>query len=79
VRGPLDQLTGDPRCQSPKGEMVIVIGPAAEAPADAATLDQALTAELADRSVSEAAARVADSLGLPRKQVYRRALELSGR
>lgn len=79
VRGPLDQLAGDPRCQSPKGEMVIVIGPAAEAPADAATLDQALTAELADRSVSEAAARVAESLGLPRKQVYRRALELSGR
>lgn len=79
VRGPLDQLAGDPRCQSPKGEMVIVIGPAAEAPADAATLDQALGAELADRSVSEAAARVAESLGLPRKQVYRRALELSGR
>ncbi len=79
VRGPLDQLAGDPRCQSPKGEMVIVIGPAAEAPADAATLDQALTAELVDRSVSEAAARVAESLGLPRKQVYRRALELSGR
>ncbi len=79
VRGPLDQLAGDPRCQSPKGEMVIVIGPAAEAPADAATLDQALTAELADRSVSEAAARVAESLGLPRKQVYRRALELTGR
>lgn len=79
VRGRLDQLAGDPRCQSPKGEMVIVIGPAAEAPADAATLDQALGAELADRSVSEAAARVAESLGLPRKQVYRRALELSGR
>jgi len=79
VRGPLDQLARDPRCQSPKGEMVIVIGPAAEAPADAATLDQALGAELADRSVSEAAARVAESLGLPRKQVYRRALELSGR
>lgn len=79
VRGPLDQLAGDPRCRSPKGEMVIVIGPAAEAPADAATLDQALGAELADRSVSEAAARVAESLGLPRKQVYRRALELSGR
>jgi 16S rRNA (cytidine1402-2'-O)-methyltransferase len=78
VRGPLDQLAADPRCQSPRGEMVVVIGPADESPPDAATLDQALTAELADRSVSEAAARVAASLGLPRKQVYRRALELSG-
>lgn len=78
VRGPLDQLVADPRCQSPKGEMVVVIGPADEVLPDEATLDQALTAELADRSVSEAAARVAASLGLPRKQVYRRALELSG-
>ncbi|MBB5661532.1 16S rRNA (cytidine(1402)-2'-O)-methyltransferase [Brevundimonas halotolerans] len=78
VRGPLDQLAADPRCQSPKGEMVVVIGPAKEVAPDEATLDQALTAELADRSVSEAAARVAASLGLPRKQVYRRALELSG-
>lgn len=78
VRGPLDQLAVDPRCQSPKGEMVVVIGPADEDAPDEATLDQALTAELADRSVSEAAARVAASLGLPRKQVYRRALELSG-
>jgi 16S rRNA (cytidine1402-2'-O)-methyltransferase len=78
VRGPLDQLAADPRCQSPKGEMVVVIGPADEVLPDEATLDQALTAELADRSVSEAAARVAASLGLPRKQVYRRALELSG-
>jgi 16S rRNA (cytidine1402-2'-O)-methyltransferase len=77
VRGPLDQLALDPRCQSPKGEMVVVIGPADEVAPDEATLDQALTAELADRSVSEAAARVAASLGLPRKQVYRRALELS--
>ena len=78
VRGPLDRLAVDPRCQSPKGEMVVVIGPADEVAPDEATLDQALTAELADRSVSEAAARVAASLGLPRKQVYRRALELSG-
>jgi 16S rRNA (cytidine1402-2'-O)-methyltransferase len=78
VRGPLDQLAVDPRCQAPKGEMVVVIGPADEVAPDEATLDQALTAELADRSVSEAAARVAASLGLPRKQVYRRALELSG-
>ncbi len=78
VRGPLDQLAVDPRCQSPKGEIVVVIGPTEEVAPDEATLDQALTAELADRSVSEAAARVAASLGLPRKQVYRRALELSG-
>jgi 16S rRNA (cytidine1402-2'-O)-methyltransferase len=77
VRGPLDQLAADPRCQSPRGEMVVVIGPADEVAPDEATLDQALIAELADRSVSEAAARVAASLGLPRKQVYRRALELS--
>ena len=44
--------------------------PADEVAPDEATLDQALTAELADRSVSEAAARVAASLA----QVHRASL-----
>lgn len=61
----------------PRGEVVIVVGPPdAAAPADAATLDGALRAAMADASLSAAASDVAAALGLPRKAVYARALEL---
>ncbi|RZJ95377.1 MAG: 16S rRNA (cytidine(1402)-2'-O)-methyltransferase [Brevundimonas sp.] len=77
IRGTLDQLAVDPRCQSPKGEIVVVIGPpegqetASEADADAA-LSEALTR----LPPGEAASEVAQALGLKRKDLYRRALAL---
>jgi len=60
---------------SPKGEIVVVVGPpGGDAPAF--DLDAILTAALADYSVREAAALVAAKSGLPKRTVYARALEL---
>ncbi len=64
----------------PKGEVTVVVGPPSENPeADGETLDRALLDALVGSSVSEAARAVADALGLPKKRVYTRALELRGR
>jgi len=61
----------------PKGEICIVVGPPGdEAAPDAADLDALLTAALAEGTVKDAAARVAAATGLPRKEVYARALAL---
>ena len=62
----------------PKGEIVIVVGPALEAEAVSdAELDRLLEGAMADLSPSRAAAEVAERLGIPRKRAYARALELS--
>ncbi|MCF6215773.1 MAG: 16S rRNA (cytidine(1402)-2'-O)-methyltransferase [Emcibacter sp.] len=62
----------------PKGEIVIVIGPAGETEVTIDKLDDALTRALENLSVKEAVASVTYSLGLKRKQVYERALKISG-
>ena len=62
----------------PKGEIVIVVGPAPEAAPEEAGLDSRLRAALASMSLRDAAAAVAEASGLPRRQVYARALELLG-
>jgi 16S rRNA (cytidine1402-2'-O)-methyltransferase len=62
----------------PKGEIVIVIG-GASAQGEALSeddLDAALTAALATMSVKDASAAVAAATGLPRRDVYQRALTL---
>ncbi|WP_372708225.1 16S rRNA (cytidine(1402)-2'-O)-methyltransferase [Brevundimonas sp.] len=79
VRGPLDQLAVDPRCRSPKGEIVIVIGPVAGEEASEADADAALTEALSRLPPGEAAAEVSKALNLPRKPLYKRALEIQGR
>jgi 16S rRNA (cytidine1402-2'-O)-methyltransferase len=62
---------------SPKGEIVIVVGPrgAAEA-AGEEQVDEALREAMDRLSASRAAAEVAERLGVPRRQVYERALKL---
>jgi 16S rRNA (cytidine1402-2'-O)-methyltransferase len=78
-RAPLDELAahyadgGETR-----GEIVIVVGPpSAQATAPSAeTLDIRLKEELVRHPVKDAAAIVAAALGLPRREVYARALEL---
>ena len=60
-----------------KGEIVVVVGAPAAQAASADTLDAALRRALADNSTRDAAALVAGETGLPRKQVYARALELA--
>ncbi|MBS0548381.1 MAG: 16S rRNA (cytidine(1402)-2'-O)-methyltransferase [Proteobacteria bacterium] len=60
-----------------KGEIVIVIGGPVEGAATAAdSLDEALREAMAGASVKDAAAEVAARLGLKRRDVYARALEL---
>jgi len=60
-----------------KGEIVLLVGRAPEAAVDAADLDGALRSALTGARVKDAATQVAEALGLPRRQVYQRALELS--
>lgn len=76
VRGPLDALAADPRLAAPKGEIVVVIGPGAEAAAAPADADAALAEALARVGPAEAAGEVARALGLPRRELYRRAVAL---
>ncbi len=60
-----------------KGEMVLVVDGATDVPAvDSLMLDDALHAAMTEMSVRDAARYVSESLGLPRKQVYSRALAL---
>ncbi len=76
VRGPLDQLAANKAFVTPKGEFVIVVGPGREEAATAADADQALTEALTRLGTADAAAEVAKALGLPRRDLYRRAMEL---
>tara|TARA_R110002073_G_scaffold86418_10_gene205321 strand:- start:737 stop:1615 length:879 start_codon:yes stop_codon:yes gene_type:complete len=62
----------------PKGEIVIVVGPPQETVVSADQLDAALLAALETQSLKEAVASVTGELGLKRKQVYARALDLKG-
>ncbi len=74
VRGHLSDLTADPRLLGPKGEIVVVIGPARTEVATEADADAALRLALKTLSPSEAAAEVARQLGLNRRDLYRRAV-----
>ncbi len=79
VRAPLSALAVDPRLDAPKGEIVVVIGPGEAAAASDQDIDIALASALARLAPGEAAREVAQALGLKRKAVYARALELQGR
>jgi 16S rRNA (cytidine1402-2'-O)-methyltransferase len=61
-----------------RGEVSLVVAPAPEEPTAELDLDALLRAALAVGSVKEAVANVTAATGLPRKQVYARALALSG-
>lgn len=78
-RGPLSDLAGHYATHEARGEITIVVGPApAETAVEEATLDERLQAALGSGlSLRDAAATVAAATGLPRKQVYARALDLA--
>ena len=65
----------------PKGEIVLLVGPPQEGAQalSAEDLDARLSKALETHSVKDAAAIVAGETGQPRRQVYARALELSGK
>ena len=79
-RGALDKLAAEYAAgETPRGEIVIVVGAAEERPTVSETvLDQEIAAHLANLSVKDAAAAIAAKHGLPRRQVYARALALAG-
>lgn len=76
TRAPLDVLAADPKMDFPKGELVILVGPGREEAATAADADTALADALTRLKPADAAAEVAKALGLPRRDLYRRAMEL---
>ena len=64
----------------PKGEAVVLVGPAPPAPTDGGAVDAALDAALAGgASLRDAARDVAEALGVPRREVYARGLARGGR
>jgi len=79
-RGDLAELAAHYRSTGPpKGEIVVVVGPPDGAASEAGDLDEQLAAALERASLRDAAAMVATATGLPRREVYARALALSGR
>lgn len=78
VRGPLADLAGDPRCQEPKGEIVVVLGPPATERISLEQADEALAEAVARLGPAAGAAEVARALGLSRRDLYARALVLKG-
>ena len=76
VTGTLGDLAARYGDAGPKGEIVIVVGPPADADeASDEDLDAALDEAMKTLSPSRAAAEVSASLGIPRKRAYARALE----
>ncbi|WP_237217704.1 16S rRNA (cytidine(1402)-2'-O)-methyltransferase [Falsiroseomonas oryziterrae] len=76
-RGSLADLAAHYATHEALGEICIVVGPAPEEATAAADLDAQLRAAMESASLRDAAAMVAAATGLPRKQVYARALELA--
>ncbi len=77
-RGTLDELAAQyANAPDPKGEIVVVVGPPLAREITEADIDTRLLAALEAGSLKDAASSVATELGLPRKQVYARALELA--
>jgi 16S rRNA (cytidine1402-2'-O)-methyltransferase len=76
-RGDLKTLAENYATEEPRGEIVLVIGPppAAEQPSAEET-DKLLRSALARTSLKAAVAEVAAATGLPRRQIYQRALSL---
>ena len=79
-RGTLPQLADEfAREGPPKGEIVVLIGEAAERKGEEADaeVDAKLAAALRRHSIKDAAALVADETGRPKREVYARALSLA--
>lgn len=77
VTGTLSELAQRYAEAAPKGEIVVVVAPPGEPEAvGEAEVDEALREAMGRLSASRAAAEVAERLGVPRRQVYERALEL---
>lgn len=77
ARGSLDELAEAFGSKDVKGEIVILISAPGQQETIEIPLDDALLEALKDNSVKDAASLVSRLLGLPRQQVYKRAVELN--
>ncbi len=75
-RGALPELAADPALDGPRGEIVVLVAPGEEAAASDADVDAALRDALERGGPADAASEVARALGRPRRDLYKRALEL---
>ncbi len=75
-RGTLAALAEGAVTDPPRGEIVLLAGPPLERPAPEEDLDALLKAALETTGPGQAAAEIAKATGLPRKDVYARALAL---
>jgi 16S rRNA (cytidine1402-2'-O)-methyltransferase len=79
VRGSLEELTVHYADVAPKGEIVLLVGPPADAVPDVGDADAALAEALQTMPVSKAAGTVAKRYGLDRAALYARAMLLKQR
>ncbi|HEY4266010.1 MAG TPA: 16S rRNA (cytidine(1402)-2'-O)-methyltransferase [Micropepsaceae bacterium] len=78
-RGTLGELASHYAGPPPKGEIVLLVGPPAEADApDSTRIDALLTEALGFMPVKSAASLIAEATGIGRRAVYARALALKG-
>ena len=78
TRGTLAELAAAYADRAVRGEIVVVIDRAAPRAADPAEIEAELRKALECHSTKDAAGLVAETLGLPRRQVYQIALKLAG-
>ena len=78
-RGTLGELAEAFAGRAVKGEIVVLVDRPGDRVVDAASIEAALRDALGHGSVRDAAAEVAAALNLPRKDVYRMALQLAER
>ncbi|MCX2560172.1 16S rRNA (cytidine(1402)-2'-O)-methyltransferase [Acetobacter farinalis] len=76
-RGPVGSLAAFYAETPPRGEITLLLGPAESEESSADDLDTTLRTLLGTHSVKDAAALAATAIGLPRRTVYARALELA--
>ncbi|WP_424975520.1 16S rRNA (cytidine(1402)-2'-O)-methyltransferase [Dinoroseobacter sp. S124A] len=74
--GDLVQLVAE---SPPKGEIVVLVGPAAAAEISPEDITEMLTEALASQSAKDAVAQVSAATGAPRRQVYKEALAILGK
>ncbi|MEX0370493.1 MAG: rRNA (cytidine-2'-O-)-methyltransferase, partial [Tateyamaria sp.] len=75
--GTLGSLARDLDGTTVKGEIVVLIGRAARKDVNEKDIDAALSSALTDMSVKDAARFVSETLDVPRRLIYQRALELA--
>ena len=74
IRAPLHDLRQEIDGRDMKGECVIVVGPPLFREVDPVQVEQALAEALSRTSLRDAASEIAETFGLPRKEIYAMAL-----